>query len=286
MGHLVWLASYPKSGNTWFRVLLSNLTSEDDAPVGIDRLSTGAIASAREVFDEYVGVPSSDLTQDEIDALRPAVYRAIAAGPGDSYHKVHDALVRAGAGREPIIPVDDSSGAVYLVRNPLDVAVSYAHHAAVEPDRVIEWMNDPTHCFAGSRSRIEGQLRQRMLTWHGHVESWLDQDDVPVHLVRYEDLASDPHATFSGAARFLGLADDPDRIARAVSNSSFEGLQRQEQASGFAERPATTSSFFRRGVVGSWRSDLNDRQVALLIDHHGPMMTRLGYLDDDGTLLC
>ena len=93
MGDLVWLASYPKSGNTWFRILLANLLDGADGPIDINGITTGVIASGRWAFDDVLGVPSADLTADEVDALRPAVFRAIAASEGRSYHKIHDALV-------------------------------------------------------------------------------------------------------------------------------------------------------------------------------------------------
>ncbi len=74
---IVWLASYPKSGNTWMRAFLSNYLADGDKPVDINSLDTGGpIASARTIFDEAVGVEASDLTQDEIERYRPRVYRA------------------------------------------------------------------------------------------------------------------------------------------------------------------------------------------------------------------
>src|SRR6056297_2434972 len=71
----IWLASYPKSGNTWFRVFLSNLFSETPEPADINSLHETPIASARQPFDEATGLPSSDLTFEEVDHLRPEVYR-------------------------------------------------------------------------------------------------------------------------------------------------------------------------------------------------------------------
>ena len=71
---IIWLASYPKSGNTWFRVFLSNLLSHSDKPADINNLYATPIASNRELFDEATGISSSELTLDEIDNLRPLVY--------------------------------------------------------------------------------------------------------------------------------------------------------------------------------------------------------------------
>ncbi len=89
---IVWLASYPKSGNTWFRVFLSNLLNKSDQPADINNLYTTPIASSRELFDEATGLSSSELTSEEIDLLRPHVYEFISRTSSElQYQKVHDA---------------------------------------------------------------------------------------------------------------------------------------------------------------------------------------------------
>jgi hypothetical protein len=88
----VWLASYPKSGNTWLRMLIANLSAVDDRPVDINDLpERGGIGSARGPFDYLTLVDSSLLTHDEIDALRPRVYEELARGmQDDEYDQAPD----------------------------------------------------------------------------------------------------------------------------------------------------------------------------------------------------
>jgi hypothetical protein len=283
MRTIVWLASYPKSGNTWFRAFLANLLRDGNEPVHINELNTGSIASARQVFDDVVGIDAADLTPDEIDALRPAVYRKWAESYDDvGFHKVHDAYVRTD-GKRPLIPAEATRGALYFVRNPLDVAVSYAHHSGTDADTVIGWMADPTHCFAAGPGRLHEQLRQQMSTWSGHVTSWVDQDDFPVHVVRYEDMRRCPEPTFGAAAEFAGLSTEPTLLARALAFADFGELQRQEAADGFREKSPSATSFFRQGEVGSWQGRLTAAQVERLVADHDQVMERFGYLDRSGT---
>jgi hypothetical protein len=279
---IIWLASYPKSGNTWFRAFLSNLLRDGDEPVHINALNTGAIASARQLFDDVVGIDAADLTPDEIDALRPAVYRKWAEEHDDvGFHKIHDAYIRLDD-HEPLIPADATRGALYFLRNPLDVAVSYAHHAHQDVDAVIEWMADHRHCFAAGPKRLHQQLRQQMLTWSGHVTSWVDQAEFPVHVVRYEDMHQCPETTFGAGAAFAGLPTEAERVAKAIAFADFGELQRQEAADGFYEKAPMAESFFRRGEVGSWRGHLTDAQAGRLVGDHGAVMERFGYLDGSG----
>ena len=83
MTRTIWLASYPKSGNTWFRMLVANLAVKDGKPVDINDLpERGGIASARGPFDHLTLIDSGLLTHDEIDCLRPRVYEGLASRRG------------------------------------------------------------------------------------------------------------------------------------------------------------------------------------------------------------
>ena len=92
MTRTIWLASYPKSGNTWFRMLVANLSAKDGKPVDINDLpERGGIASARGPFDHLTLIDSGLLTHDEIDCLRPRVYEELARGEDDDeYDKAPD----------------------------------------------------------------------------------------------------------------------------------------------------------------------------------------------------
>ena len=182
------------------------------------------------------------------------------------------------------------SAVVYLVRNPLDVAVSYAHHRQKSIDATMRWMNEPAAAEGEVAGGIHTQLPQPLTTWSGHVASWLDQEELPVHVARYEDLLADPMAGFGAIVRFAGLDRDEthpegpgrpgatERLAQAVGQAAFPRLRIQEESSGFSEKQPTAPSFFRAGVAGSWRTALAPRQVQAVVDAHGPVMARLGYL--------
>lgn len=276
MGGIYWLASYPKSGNTWFRAWLRHLRAKDDAPIDIDALDT-PIASSRRWLDAILGFDTADLDPEEIDRLRPAVYGWSRTRGAVRYHKIHDAYLR-GADGVPLVGTA-TLGALYIVRNPLDVAPSYAAHSGRTIDCAIEFMGDPAHAHNAHPDRLATQVRQRYLDWSGHVRSWTEAREIPIEVVRYEDMHADPHGTLARAARFLGLDADAARIARAVIESSFDRLRERERTAGFAERPPAMTAFFRSGRAGGWRDQLADAQVARIIADHGEVMRRIGYLD-------
>ncbi|MBD9415030.1 sulfotransferase domain-containing protein [Pseudomonas sp. PDM16] len=275
MAGFYWLASYPKSGNTWFRVFLSNLNSDSSDPYSINQLTEGRIASQRELLDDVLGFDTADLPADEIDELRPAVYRWLAINGADTYYKIHDACVIDGLNDPAYL-----SGTLYIIRNPLDVAPSYAHHLGCSLDDAIRQMGDPDKAFCSGSRGLSRQVRQKLLSWSGHVLSWLDATGAPMHVIRYEDMHDTPLETFAGAARFLGLPCDAASIKRAISLSSFHELSAQEASSGFRERQAPNGQFFRRGECGGWRDTLSVEQVRRIVTDHQDVMARFGYLQD------
>lgn len=289
MTRTIWLASYPKSGNTWFRILIANL-SATDRPVDINDLpERGGIASGRGAFD-YLGlIDSGLLTLDEIDGLRPRIYEGLARGeqddeydtapdaPAARFVKVHDAYTRAPNGEPLLAGARGAHGAILIVRDPRDVAASLAHHNGSSIDAAIAFMGDRHALFAGKSDRQHVQLRQMLIDWSEHTRSWLDQTDLAVHLIRYEDMQDDPASVFRQALEFAQRPAATEQIERAVAFSSFAELQRQELQNGFGETPAFGGQFFRRGRAGAWREELTTSQVRAIETAHGATMQRLGY---------
>lgn len=280
---IVWLASYPKSGNTWLRMFLHNLAADRHQPADINTLEDASIASARLWLDEVLGFDTADLDDDEAERLRPAVCRWTARhGPAaPTGHKIHDAFVTTADG-EPITGQGATRAVVYIVRNPLDVAPSAAEHWGCGLDQAIACMGNARFATPGTGRGLALQVRQRLLSWSGHVASWCDAPGLAREVLRYEDMLADPLPTFGRAARLLGLPDDRERLERALRFSRFDELARQEAAGGFRERSPGAARFFRQGRSGAWRQRLSDAQAARIIGDHGPTMRRFGYLDAHG----
>lgn len=172
---IVWLSSYPKSGNTWFRIVLSRLLNQSpnlNYINDIDTILGSPMVANRSWMNKTLGFDSSLLDDDEIDQLRPAALSWYARQiKQTTYIKTHDAYTCI-KDDTPLIPSDGCLGAVYFIRNPLDVAVSLAHHAKCPIDWSIHMMgnNDFTIPMNAGNDK---QIRQKLLSWSGHVQSWV-----------------------------------------------------------------------------------------------------------------
>jgi aryl sulfotransferase len=176
---------------------------------------------------------------------------------------------------------------ILIVRDPRDVAPSLANHNNDSIDQAIAFMNDNAAGFCVKTTRQHSQYRQKLPGWSGHVASWLDQSDIPLHLIRYEDMQADTAGTFRRALDFAARPASDEDIRRAVGCADFAELRRQERQTGFREapRPHLGGQFFRRGEVGGWRDELSAEQVARIEAAHAPMMRRLGYEAADAMAL-
>lgn len=282
MKGIVWLASYPKSGNTWFRIFLANLLADQPEPVDINAIGTENFAS-RTTYDRVLGWETSDLTLEEAFATRLEVQEALAQEENVVF-KVHESF-RDPTSRAPLFSRVATRATLYFLRNPLDVAISFSHHRGKDIDNTIARMNRADATMAPVKEGIgaRGQLPQPTGTWGWHVTSWADEPGLPVKILRYEDMLARPQELFQSACEFAGLPSEPARVARALEHARFDKVRAQEQAKGFLEAQERRT-FFRKGKAGGWREVLSPEQVAAIVSHHGDVMRRFGYLNPDGSL--
>ena len=149
MSPFFWLASYPKSGNTWTRAFIANYLGQSDTPANINHLEKSFGLNMRLHFDDLLQIELSNFTPDEIDRMRPAYYREFARRLTNErvFAKIHAAFQHFPDG-EPLIPFDVIAGVIYIIRSPLDIAVSLAHHNGSSVDEAIQIMSNPDYVLS------------------------------------------------------------------------------------------------------------------------------------------
>ena len=274
MSGILWLASYPKSGNTWLRAFLHNLLRNARTPFDINRMSELTAGDSQAHWYRRLDPrPPVALGGEDLARLRLRVHTLIAESAPDTVMvKTHNALVEVDG--VPMITQSLTAGAIYVVRNSLDVVASYAHHLGQPTDDVITLME--TRGFHSPATA--DQVPEHHSDWSTHVESWTASSHPQLHVVRYEDMSRRPGPTFRAIAAFLGLKPPRERLERAMRHSSFRSLRAQEDRTGFIERTPSQDHFFRAGKVDGWREVLDDAQVRRVVERHRAQMERFGYL--------
>lgn len=263
------------------RSLLSNYLAEDREPVSINALK-GNILNNRHLFDESLGLSSAFMTYGEIRRHRPKFHDWLAKETDVAFSKTHEPYQYLPDGR-PLFSLQSFSRVIHIVRNPLDIAVSYAHHLQCDISRAIEVMADRKAMEHDLRNGITTSLPQLVSDWSGNVSSWLDQDALPVKTVSYEAMHANTESVLADIIDFWGLIGNPAKLGRAVENSRFHRLKEQESLVVFKEKNPVAPNFFRKGKVGDWRTTLTDGQIQAIVERHGAVMARLGYAEETGT---
>jgi len=264
----LWCASYPKSGNTWLRAILRTLWER--TPLDINNLGMGSGHS--DDCLQVLGVREANLSDAHIRQVRRAAW-ASEVSPTRTWiaRKTHEAWLPSSDGYPPCWQPPDAR-CIYVVRDPRDVAVSWAHHLGVSHERAVALLNDPDF---HARNDWSALTEYRTGTWSQHVQSWLEQHEVPALVVRYEDLGRADEV--SRVARWLGLFIDATAADEVVAQCSFSNMAAAEILGGFVEAAAVDRVFFRRGQAGSWREELDPKLARMVEVEHGQTMEQFGY---------
>lgn len=262
-----WLASFPKSGNTWMRAFLDAYII---GTVDINALLTSRADVTPNVLQSVSPVPVNLLTPHQAITIRPAAIFAgcVLHGGAPDILKTHAAYDVSGYNAPYLL----TSGAVYIVRDPRDVAVSYSKHNGLTIDKAITQMNNDQLVMghpATGNFYVQG-------AWHTSVTSWMNTAPFPVHTVRYEDMLDreKEFEVFRGVVDFLRLDYNSDRLRSAIEMCRLDTLKDQEKRLSFKERK-NQEKFF--GTGSGWRNALTDAQVAQIEKDHGEVMVQLGY---------
>ena len=266
---IIWIASFPKSGNTWLRLLLAHYFLPRDVEVDINTIFRFTTADGRQdFFNRAAGRPFHARDVNEWLEMRPKVLRLIAASkPNHHFVKTHSLIGRMGD--TVLIPPEVTVAAAYMIRNPFDVATSYARHQNAGIDQAIDMMADPNEMNA-SKTKIFEVIGR----WDAHVSGWTGADGLACHPIRYEDMLADTERCIRELFGFLNTPVQDGQLRRAIRLTRFSELQKQEKKIGFRERPPEMKQFFARGAAGGWRDELTPAQVARVRSEFLPALER------------
>lgn len=276
MGKIIWLASYPKSGNTWVRAFLANLFTGSDKPYDINALNQFCPSlTGRALYGGVDNQAARAMAPVDLLRLRQLVQQRLCENIAESaFIKTHSRFGSHERFELPLIMPEYTAGAIYIVRNPLDVAVSASSHFGVSVEDMVKHMADPDF-GTGANDR---HVPEYIGSWSGHVKSWTIPAHPKVHIMRYEDIHAAPETAYRQLLTFLGLKPEPGQLEKAVRNSMFNQLSDQEKRAGFNERSEHAKSFFRRGKPGEGKEKLKPALVDAIVKTHREQMERFGYL--------
>ena len=262
---ITWIASYPKSGNTWVRSFLTSYLSNND-DFNFKQLKKINKFPRENLFKE-LNVDNNDL--ENIASNWIPMQNYINLKNEITYLKTHNAMMTIG--NYKFSDNDNTNGFIYLVRDPRDVLISYASHTGQTIEETFELM-----IASSGRSVEDGTI---MSSWSNHFNSWKNSN-FPKIIIKYEDLIKNTENSFSKIINFLNktnnLQIDREKIIKAINNTNFNKLKKLEEIDGFNE--AKENKFFRKGKIGDWQENLDAKIARRIEKEFNSEMTELGYL--------
>ena len=268
----MWVASYPKSGNTWTRLFLSSYAF--DKPADINGVS--AVPYIRKEY--YDAVAGGELDYKDVRSF--AILKAAALWRQLQELKVRPLVMKthdiaAEINGVPLYQPNMTMGSIYLVRDPRDVVISLAKHMGDGIDDAIVGMQREAMVLTDPNMAPNFISR-----WDVHVQSWTKNLDVHnCHLLKYEEMIDNPELAFRRILEVIldGEKINKRRFKQALRSTGIKKLQTQEEHSGFSEASKHGKFFEGGGGYGKWKSILTERQVKDIESAFGDTMKELGY---------
>ena len=266
---ITWIASFPRSGNTWLRALITAYANGGDVDIN-QIMQTGDKEPM--YYTGIVNAPINTWSMLDQAMLKPAAMKRMLEHAGNNLLlKTHDYNSQI-AGVEQIPPML-SRTAIYLVRDPRETALSFMNHYGMPSmDATLDNMlNDETLTRFPDKGLFVPQG-----SWQMNVASWLEKKPYPVHILRYEDLLAQPFKEFSKVIRVLQMDFDAKLLKKSIQACEFSRLQKAEQKTGFKEGVGQT--FFHKGQADRWRTKLDQKHQDRIVKACGVQMKALGYI--------
>ena len=276
---IIWLASYPKSGNTWVRVFLNSLFYTDNNESDINNLSIGQFPNRKHFKDITKNM-------DDINEFSKHCINAqskLNLSNQTIFLKTHHAYWRNE--NYKFTDTQTTLGVIYIVRDPRNVITSLKNHYNFKNyDDALKFLLDDRKVIGTKNSEKEVDLPHIISSWKNHFNSWKKMNKNYL-LIKYENLINFPELEFEKITKYLenliNKKFKKTKILDSIKKSSFDNLKKKEQSNGFIEAPISTDqpiSFFNMGPKNNWRN-LLDKEISRKIEREFKKeMLELNYL--------
>ena len=276
---IIWLASYPKSGNTWVRVFLNSLLYTDNNESDINNLSIGQFPNRKHFKDITKNM-------DDINEFSKHCINAqskLNLSNQTIFLKTHHAYWQNG--NYKFTDTQTTLGVIHIVRDPRNVITSLKNHYNFKNyDDALKFLLDDRKVIGTKNSEKEVDLPHIISSWKNHFNSWKKMNKNYL-LIKYENLINFPELEFEKITKYLenliNKKFEKTKILDSIKKSSFDNLKKKEQSNGFIEAPISTDqpiSFFNMGPKNNWRN-LLDKEISRKIEREFKKeMLELNYL--------
>ena len=281
---IIWITSYPKSGNTWVRSLLVSYLYSDNGVFNFDLLKKIQQFPSKQYLKFFL----KDFTDIKkiSDHWIAAQDRINLFNDKTIFLKTHSALCRLE--NNSFTNKNNTKAAIYIVRDPRNLITSLSHHYSLNIDQAFDFMSDKKKMlFTNEYGLGDFGIATVLGSWSEHYKSWQNIKFAPILFIRYEDLIEDTKNTFISILNFLktliDIKIDEKKIINTINNCSFEKLAEKEKTEGFFESVTSKKNqekmnFFYLCKKNNWKKLLNPKVEKKIRETFKREMKELGYI--------
>jgi hypothetical protein len=276
---IIWLASYPKSGNTWVRLFLSSLLSNNE---NLDINDIKISLFPRKIHFNGLVKDTNDLKETTLNYI--VAQDKINLDNKIKFFKTHSANWKAY--NTSFTNLENTLAVVHIVRDPRNIITSILNHFSKESYlEALEFMKNSTQRIWDDKNENE-KILTIISNWSNHYNSWKKFKKNNL-LISYERLLNEPEKEFTKICNLLNkvanLNFEKEQVSKAIDKCNFSNLQKLEAASGFVEaasdKDGNVKKFFNLGPNNNWKN-LLDPKIKLQIENlFENEMKELGYIN-------
>ena len=255
---IIWIASYPKSGNTWVRSIISSYFFTDTGDFDFNLLKNISLYPGPKYFKNKINKPG------EVSLFWESSQKNIVSKEKQTFLKTHNALIALN--NRLFTSEKTSLGAIYIVRDPRNILSSLKNHYDFKDyDETFKFMKNKKKYIWDIRKNNDYSGFQFLGSWQEHYKSWIKNQKFKTLLVKYEDLERDCYSTSLKLIQYILLLKgkeskvDEKKLFRSIESTKFDVLKKKENDFGFDESIKVNDinkSFFFLGPENKWQKKL------------------------------
>ena len=273
---IIWLASYPKSGNTWLRALLSTYLYSTDNKFNFALLKKIPKFPNKTIFNEIINTEDFKKNKFEIAKHFITVQQKLNLDNSIKLFKTHNAY--ASYKNYWFSDENNTAAYIYIVRDPRSIVMSLSPQQNVSVERATELILNPGTYGHNDK---DGTIIDIWSSWRNHYISWKKRKKFKGLIIKYEDLKKSPYIEFNKILNFLknymNFEIKEKKAKECIKQCSFENLKNLENKAGFDESN-TSNHFFRKGETKEWEKLLDVKIKEKIENNFKDEMKELGYL--------
>ncbi len=276
---IIWLASYPKSGNTWIRSFIVSYYFSNDGNFNFDDLDRIPDYPNKNFLGKNVDV--SSIKEGEVYKFWENTQNTIRENSKAKFLKTHNSLKPID--NIPFTTAKNTLGVVHVVRDPRNVITSIKNHFGFSDyNKALKYMQTE-----GAFMKGEDNIKYAIVdSWRTHFISWMQNQSLKRISIRYEDLLNNPEKEFIKIVNFLDSilkikgGIKKSKFLKSLDSTKFEVLQKGEEDGKFNEnviRNKEKVKFFNLGPKNNWKKVLPKDVQIKMNDYYKEDLKKLGY---------